>query len=532
MITLSPHLSGMIGADKLKSPFNPNKENIMGYDKPKIHHVIILTSLFIILTAASLSAQTRISMTDTGQTLCYDNTREISCPYEDSQFSGQDAQYASNAMAYRDNGDGTVTDQVTGLMWSQAVDAQKLSLLQAEEMAQTITLGGYYDWRVPNIKELYSLINFSGYTGGQNQSMAVPFINTDYFNFKYGNTQAGERYIDAQWLSSTQYVSTTMGGALTLFGVNFADGRIKGYGYQRPGSGREKKFYVRFVRNNSNGGNAYGQNDFIANGDDTITDQATDLMWMQPDSARAMNWEEALAYASDSTHAGYDDWRLPNAKELQYIIDYTRSPDTSDSPAIDPIFTSTAITNEAGQTDYPYYWTSTTHLDGPRPGRSAAYISFGRAIGQMRGKTMDVHGAGAQRSDPKTGNPQLGRGPQGDAVRSSNFVRLVRGGDVTKVTEALVQDKSQYPYQITIDEGFEADTSNRPDTGMAKNNSGSGKKFIKRLDKNGDNQVSRSEFHGPPQHFDRFDQNKDGIITQDEAPAGPPPGGGRPGPNS
>jgi hypothetical protein len=43
----------------------------------------------------------------------------------------------------------------------------------------------------------------------------------------------------------------------------------------------------------------------------------------------------------------------------------------------------------------------------------------------------DVHGAGAQRSDPKAGDPAMfphGRGPQGDVIRIYNYVRLVRGG--------------------------------------------------------------------------------------------------------
>jgi len=42
---------------------------------------------------------------------------------------------------------------------------------------------------------------------------------------------------------------------------------------------------------------------------------------------------------------------------------------------------------------------------------------------------LDVHGAGAQRSDPKIGNPAdypQGHGPQGDAIRIYNYVRLVR----------------------------------------------------------------------------------------------------------
>ena len=81
-----------------------------------------------------------------------------------------------------------------------------------------------------------------------------------------------------------------MHGAETLFGVNFADGRIKGYGYRHPRRpGREKKFYVRFVRGNPD----YGKNDFVDNGDGTVTDRATGLTWMTADSAKGMTWADA-----------------------------------------------------------------------------------------------------------------------------------------------------------------------------------------------------------------------------------------------
>jgi Ca2+-binding EF-hand superfamily protein len=46
---------------------------------------------------------------------------------------------------------------------------------------------------------------------------------------------------------------------------------------------------------------------------------------------------------------------------------------------------------------------------------------------------------------------------------------------------------------------------------------------VQRLDRNGDNKISRQEFDGPAQAFDHFDRNHDGSITADEAPTGPPP---------
>jgi len=177
----------------------------------------------------------------------------------------------------------------------------------------------------------------------------------------------------------------------------------------------------------------YGKNDFEDNGDGTITDKATGLMWTQNDSGTSYNWEEALAWVETQNagqYLGYSDWRLPNAKELQSIVDYTRSPDTTSSAAIDPLFNATAVTNEAGGLDYPFYWSGTTHVNWSNvSGGFGVYVSFGRALGYMDGGWTDVHGAGAQRSDPKSGDPAdypTGHGPQGDAVRIYNYVRLVR----------------------------------------------------------------------------------------------------------
>jgi archaellum component FlaF (FlaF/FlaG flagellin family) len=385
---------------------------------------------------------------DTGQSKCYDNTSTINAPQSGQAFYGQDAQHTGNMPCFTDNGDGTVTDHVTGLMWQKSPDTDtdgdidaddKLSYDQAVAKASTLNLGGYTDWRLPSIKELYSLIDFrgtdpSGYSGADTSGL-IPFIDSAYFDFAYGDTSAGERIIDAQYASSTLYVSNTANdGGRTMFGVNFADGRIKGYGLTLFGS--DKTFFVIYVRGNA----SYGKNKFANNYDGIITDYATGLMWPQDDSGMGLNWEEALAWVeqkNDENYLGYSDWRLPNAKELQSIVDYTRSPDTTGSAGIDPLFKVTPIINEAGQSDYPCYWSSTTHGNWTAsPGANGVYVAFGRTMGYMNNTWIDVHGAGAQRSDPKSGDPAdypFGRGPQGDAIRIYNYIRPVRDADFETV---------------------------------------------------------------------------------------------------
>ena len=349
----------------------------------------------------------------TGQSQCYDTYSEITPPKPGQPFFGRDAQHPGRLPTYQLSSDGlTVYDNITGLTWQHSPGSDKLTAKQAEALPaklNTTKFGGFSDWRLPAIKELYSLILFSGVDAAPEEAgHRTPFIDTKFIKFTYGDARAGERIIDSQWATSTRYVANSN----QMFGVNFADGRIKGYGTSLPGRG-EKKFFVICCRGNPQ----YGKNDFHDNGDGTITDRATGLAWQKNDSGKGLNWEQALAYAANLKGG----WRLPNAKELQSIVDYTRV------SAIAPIFQASKLPD--GET--PFYWSSTTHVGGPpdRQGGAAVYIAFGRALGWIHGEWRDVHGAGAQRSDPKTGNPAdfpHGRGPQGDVIRIDNFVRCVR----------------------------------------------------------------------------------------------------------
>lgn len=363
------------------------------------------------------------TVVDTGINDFYNNTDIVSAPADGQVFYGQDAHYQGNQPSYTNNGDGTITDNVTGLMWEKEM-GNKTTYEEAFTRANSSNLGNHSDWRVPSIKELYSLILFTGRVSGE--TAIDMFIDITYFNQPLGDVLIGERDIDAQTWSATEYVGKTMHANATVFGVNFVDGRIKGYPKYDPITGNGATMYFRMVRGNTE----YGKNNFIDNGDETISDLATGLMWQKADDGNSRNWEDALLYANNLQLSNKNDWRLPNAKELQSIVDYTRSPQTTGTPAIDPVFQTTEITDPDGNYGhYPFFWTGTTHLDGVNPYNKAVYIAFGEGQGKMNNVLMDVHGAGCQRSDPKSGDisdyPQF-FGPQGDVQYVYNYVRCVR----------------------------------------------------------------------------------------------------------
>ena len=80
---------------------------------------------------------------------------------------------------------------------------------------------------------------------------------------------------------------------------------------------------------------AIGNTRFIDNGDGTLTDSATGLMYVINlfDVIVVDLWAPCVIAMEALLYAGYDDWRLPNIKEIHAIFDFEY-----DAPAIDPIF--------------------------------------------------------------------------------------------------------------------------------------------------------------------------------------------------
>ncbi len=300
-------------------------------NKHVVRYLIICTVLLYVASATIASA---VSLPDTGQTKCYDNTREISCPLPGQPFYGQDAQYGTNRQSFTDLGNGIVRDNVTGLEWQQATAPGDYTWNEAISYCEDLTLGGHSDWRLPTIKELSTLVDSSIPSPG-------PAINTAYFP----DTRA------SIYFSSTIYASDSF----SLWVVYFDRGRVFL-------SDKSVFDYVRAVR-----GEPFPANNFIDNGDGTVTDTSTGLMWQQETALGIYTWREALAYCENLTLAGYSDWRLPNRNELQSLVDYSLY-----KPAINTAY--------FPDTRPSQYWSSTTYASDPSTAWGVFY-NYGQGVG-------------------------------------------------------------------------------------------------------------------------------------------------------
>jgi hypothetical protein len=164
-------------------------------------------------------------------------------------------------------------------------------------------------------------------------------------------------------------VGTLSDGATTVEVI------VSGCGNARvllPGSGQT----VSYAPRDDGEIRAQGTLSYTDNGDGTVTDNVSGLMWEKKTDANVNEvypWVDALAYVAalnamngGQGFAGYNDWRMPNVRELQSILDYGRL-----QPMIDPTFGPTV-----GILNFVNFWSSTTAVTAYYPGTSAWAVDF------------------------------------------------------------------------------------------------------------------------------------------------------------
>lgn len=259
---------------------------------------------------------------DTGQTTSYTAT------------VGEDNDYSINVPSFTDNGNGTITDMVTGLMWQQ-VDGGEMTIENASTYCSSLTLGGYSDWRLPTPLESFSILNLQ-----RNN----PALNTTYF------PSSGADY----WWTNTFQVNDNT----KVWCTNAGGGIGNKPKSETLSAGGNKSYHVRAVRDSTVPTTL--ANHYTDNGDGTISDNLTQLVWQKVPTTTPLTWEQALTYAEGLTLAGASDWRLPNIKELQSLNDENVS-----NPSVNTTyFSAIGVKN---------YWSSTTLLPNPSNLTSAWY---------------------------------------------------------------------------------------------------------------------------------------------------------------
>ncbi|MFA4829001.1 MAG: DUF1566 domain-containing protein [Thermodesulfovibrionales bacterium] len=278
---------------------------------------IVFAFACLVLLFTSIPAES-FFLPDTGQTTCYSSKGRgniIPCPQSGNPLA-QDGTYTINPPSFTANDNGSAFDNNTWLMWQQEDDGITRTWAESKSYCDDLTLGGYTDWRLPEKKELESIVNYEQYS---------PAIDLSVFP----NTKA-----DNYW-SSTTYVADTD----KIWIVSFGNGAINN-------TANTASAYTRCVR-----GGPLEYDDLLMS-TSGVTDESTELMWTgNINSERGnptMKWEYALAACESLVYGQYSDWRLPNVRELESLTD-----DIRNNPSLDKIFFSDVSSS--------YYWTSTTN---------------------------------------------------------------------------------------------------------------------------------------------------------------------------
>jgi hypothetical protein len=272
-------------------------------------------------------------MPDTGQTQSYTNT------------FGEDHDYSINPPSYTDNGNGTITDNVTSLIWQKQDDGVAKTWADAITYCDNLTLGGQTDWRLPSRLELVSIVDYGTYSSS--------YINTTYFPGTIAPT----------YWSSIENANYALNAWAVWYGTTSQEIL------------KTDALYARCVRG--------GQSIVLSltdNGNDTVTDNTTHLIWHQHDSSTELSWEDAISYCEASTLAGYNDWRLPNIKELATIVS-----ETSQAGIVTPF-----------HINWSMNWSSTTNTSYTADAwtfyNSLGEIWSGYIKGQISGSALCVRG--------------------------------------------------------------------------------------------------------------------------------------------
>lgn len=234
-------------------------------------------------------------VTHTGEDTTYNLEGE---PVAADAFAGLDADRITIPMKFEVlKQNTTIKDINTGLTWELAYANESMTFAEAKAVVTEMNkkvYGGHRDWRLPYREELRSIMLYD------DSIPAVPAefkkaVRADF----YWSCQENKLDGSLAWTVYAGYGCAIISNQSEAAGVLAVRGRTGLPSFEMPSSKR-----------------------FVINGDGTVSDLLTGLMWMQGETP-LLNLTESLSYCRECRLAGYDDWNLPNMKELGTLINLT-----------------------------------------------------------------------------------------------------------------------------------------------------------------------------------------------------------------
>ncbi len=215
----------------------------------------------------------------------------------------------------------SVVDLNTGLKWYATMPGLRSKVADARSYCANTALGGENGWRLPTIHELFTL-------GAYDQTPTVSIFG--------GMQSEGKLWSD-----------TPIPGTGSIYTYTIESGYLRDYPASNATDGKIQFLCVK--------GTATPLRQFTDNGDDTVSDIATGLMW-QKLRKTSVDRAAAAEYCRNLTVGGHYDWYLPSMKELLFLLDLERSGDKLDdaifSGATSRYWSDTASTKYSGS-----FWT-------------------------------------------------------------------------------------------------------------------------------------------------------------------------------
>jgi hypothetical protein len=330
-------------------------------------HLRIFMFVFCLLTSSySLAVAAPAPVPQTGQTTCSNSSGTvIPCT-----GTGQDGALKSGVAwpvpRFTDTGTGTVTDNLTGLIWTKDANAPGpaacapgvsktwQAALDYAACLNTNKYLGYADWRVPSIRELVGLVD----TSRSNPALPAGHPFTSVQSGNYWSSTSGAFGINNAWGVVMDYGTVINYGKIYSYSVwPVRSGLLSSVPAPTPKSGQT----VSSVAGDDGAlqpGVASPSPRFVDNANGSVTDRLTGLTWLKDANCYgSQNWDTALQKAnalaggacglSDGSEAG--DWHLPNRNELWSLVDYGRS-----NPALPSGHPFTSVQSNI-------YWSSTSY---------------------------------------------------------------------------------------------------------------------------------------------------------------------------